>query len=162
VTRAAPEGRRVRRCGRGYHGPFGRNKSGITASGGGTAADWPVLPRSRQADWSSSGCPRSSLAGPEKRIWPPSMMWAWLARPRATVANCSISSTPVPDSAMVRMTGISRLTTVEAEPDNPYRVTALAVAPDGSWLAFGGWDGVWMWDVTPSRKELPGLATARS
>jgi hypothetical protein len=59
---------------------------------------------------------RSSLAGPEKRIRPRSMMCTWLARPRATVANCSISSTPVPDSVTVRMTGISRLTTTGARP----------------------------------------------
>jgi hypothetical protein len=58
------------------------------------------------------------VAGPEKRIRPPSMMWAWLARPRATVANCSISSTPVPDPAMVRITGISRLTTTGARPSD--------------------------------------------
>jgi hypothetical protein len=34
-------------AGSGYHAPFGLNKSGITAGGGGTAAGLPVLPRSR-------------------------------------------------------------------------------------------------------------------
>jgi hypothetical protein len=41
-----------------------------------------------------------------------------LARPRATVANCSISSTPVPDSAMAAITGIRRLTTTGARPSD--------------------------------------------
>src|SRR5580704_16435382 len=93
-----------------------QNKSGITAGGWVTAGGWSVLPRSRYADLSRAGLSRSSLDGPEKRIRPPSMMWAWLARPRATVANCSISSTPVPDSATAAMTGISRPTTTGARP----------------------------------------------
>ena len=41
---------------------------------------------------------------------------ARLARPSATVANCSISSTPTPDSATARIVGISRLTTTGARP----------------------------------------------
>ena len=36
------------------------------------------------------------------------MMWARWARPSATVANCSISSTPVPASVTVWITGMQQ------------------------------------------------------
>jgi hypothetical protein len=44
------------------------------------------------------------------------MIWALLAKPSATVANCSVSRTPVPSPPTARITGIRRLTTTGARP----------------------------------------------
>ena len=88
-------------------GPNGAGKSTLVLAVGGV-----LRPRSGAVLMDGT-----DIAGrrPE-RIRPPSMMCACWARPSATVANCSISSTPVPDSATPAMTGISRLTTTGARP----------------------------------------------
>ena len=54
---------------------------------------------------------------PENRSRPFSITYARFASPSATVANCSINSTPMPDSAKDRIVGIRRWTTTGAKPE---------------------------------------------
>src|SRR3954469_18958070 len=84
----------------------------------GDGSEHRAHPACRYADCSSSGCSRSSLGRPEKRSAPRSITCTRPARARATAANCSISSTPTPDSTMRRMTGTSRCTTTGARPSD--------------------------------------------
>ncbi|HTX27375.1 MAG TPA: hypothetical protein VME19_10190 [Streptosporangiaceae bacterium] len=132
-----------------------------------------MLPRSRYADLSRSGFARSSLAGPEKRIRPPSMIWAWLARPSATVANCSISRIPVPDSATAAITGIRRLTTTGARPSDsssisrkrgwemsPWASTTICCSPPDRVLACAA--SRWVsWGNNSRTRDRPACACSR-
>ena len=80
--------------------PPARGRSGrLPRSGRARAAD-PAAP-GRYDDCRSSGRARSSLASPVNWMRPRSITCARLASPSATVANCSMSSTPTPDSATV-------------------------------------------------------------
>ena len=63
------------------------------------------------------GSPSARLAEPENSIRPRSITCTLFASPSATVANCSISSTPTPDSATSRIVGIRRLITTRREPE---------------------------------------------
>src|SRR3954452_5700915 len=99
------------------------------------AAAAPALPPGRYDVRSSSGRSLSSLAGPENRSRPRSITCARLARPSATVANCSMRSTPTPDSATVRIVGTSRLMITGARPSESSSISRKRGCETSAWAS---------------------------